>query len=110
MDMARSWYREDRVALNHEAIAQLPAGTIKPPQAGGTNLEIGKYLPLFDAAQFNLAMGSINHMFWSIGQDGEFIRYIHDGVIGANAMTRDFKNAWEIQIAPSAGLATKRSH
>lgn len=94
MNMANDWYRDDRVALNYAAIEQLPAGTIKALKAGETSLEIGNHIPLFDAAQFNLAMGSINHMFWSLGEQGEFIRYVNDDAIGATAMTNGFKAAW----------------
>ena len=100
LEVAESWYEPSRVAINEKAIAELPVGTITPPPAGETNLEIDASSPLSDAAEFAIAMGAINHMFWSIDEQGQFVRYTHNGQVGAVAMSAAFENAWSDPDSP----------
>ena len=94
LEVAQSWYDPNRVALNLGAIDALPVGEITPPPAGETSLEIDTATSFKDAAAFALAMGAINHMFWSHDENGAFVRYEHDGRVGALAMSAAFEAAW----------------
>jgi hypothetical protein len=107
IEVANSWYDASRVAVNSSKIAALPAGEVTPPPAGETNLEIDTQTPLKDAAKFAIAMGSINHMFWSHDANGEFVRYEHNGKIGALAMSSAFEAAWQ---DPQSPIAQARDH
>jgi len=98
LEVAASWMKPDRVALNDAAFAKIEAGSIKAPES--TNLTIAPptgELPvesLTQAIEYSIAMNSINYMFWSLNEDGKFIRYEKDGAVGANAMTKAFSDAW----------------
>lgn len=40
-----------------------------------------------DIIRYFLVLNSINHRFWSHAADGTFLRYAHNGEVGANALT-----------------------
>ena len=110
LKIARDWYTPSRVRVDGHAIAQLPVGTITPPPAGETNLESSLAVPLHEASEFAIAMGAINHRFWSLDEAGRFVRYAHDGQVGAWAMSQAFEKAWAdanspIRCARDRGLA-----
>lgn len=107
LEVADGWYDASRVALNEEAIRTLPVGTIIPPPVGETSLEIDASSPLSDAAEFAIAMGAINHMFWSLDDDNAFVRYGHNGQIGAIAMSAAFEDAW---MDPSSPIRQARDY
>jgi len=102
LQVAQDWCDDRRVAIDHAAIARLPAGEIVAPDHGATNLELMGVASLQSASAFGIAMNSINYMFWSKGADGAFIRYQHHGQIGALAMTAAFQDAWADPASPIA--------
>lgn len=96
LDVCSSWYDSALVEIDQDAISRLPVGEVVPPPIGDTNLErLDNAENLQSAAQFAIAMNSINYMFWSKSESGEFVRYQNNGAIGALAMTDAFKQAWE---------------
>lgn len=99
LHICHTWYDPSLVEVDQTAIARLPVGEVVPPPVGQTNLE-GCAGTLKEAAQFAIAMNSINYMFWSKSDSGEFIRYQNNGAVGALAMTESFKNAWETPNSP----------
>lgn len=108
LKVAEDWYTPSRVRVDEGAIAALPPGTITPPPAGETSLEIDGGVPLEDAAEFAIAMGAINHRFWSLDEKDQFVRYTHEGQVGAMAMSAAFERAWNdpqspIRLARDAG-------
>lgn len=48
-------------------------------------------MELREAVGFLLALNSINYQFWSLGEDGKFVRYQNEGSIGALAMVNGFE-------------------
>ncbi len=98
--VAHDWYDSSLVAVNTAGIKALPAGEVVPPPSGETSLEINKTVDLSDATLFAIAMGSINHMFWSHNEAGEFVRYQNDGQVGALAMSSAFEKAWSNPDSP----------
>lgn len=40
-----------------------------------------------DITRFYLILNSLNHRFWSHNEDGSFVRYSHNGEVGANALS-----------------------
>lgn len=101
IEVAQDWYDSSLVAINRQAIAALPQGTIESIPVednvlGTTPTTPGKYL---DSAEATIALGAINHMFWE-QQNGEFTRYEHEGKIGALAMTAAFEKAWADPNSP----------
>jgi hypothetical protein len=98
IDVARDWYNPARVAINLDAIARLPAGTIEAPGETNFTLPIGER-PLRESVAFCVAVNAINHMFWKV-EDGQFIRYGQNGQIGALAMTDAFQKAWANEASP----------
>lgn len=99
LNVCRTWYNPSLVKVDQNQIQRLPVGEVEPPPLGQTNLE-GCSGTLGEAAQFAIAMNSINYMFWSKSETGEFVRYQNNGAIGALAMTEAFKNAWETPNSP----------
>lgn len=106
LNICKKWYDPSLVEVDQYAIANLPLGEVVPPPVGETNLERPSGdVELKEAAQFAIAMNSINYMFWSKTEDGEFVRYQNNGAIGALAMTDAFKNAW---VDPQSPLSKAR--
>lgn len=107
LSVCNSWYNPSLVKIDQHAIESLPVGEVVPPPVGDTNLEqLETNVDLHAAAQFAVAMNSINYMFWSKTNENEFIRYQHNGAIGALAMTEAFKNAW---MDPSSAITAARN-
>ncbi len=107
LDICSSWYDTALVEIDREAISRLPVGEVVPPPIGDTNLEqLDVGVDLQSAAQFAIAMNSINYMFWSKSESGEFVRYQNNGAIGALAMTAAFKQAWE---DPNSAISAARN-
>lgn len=106
LTVAQNWYDPQRVRICEDRIAALPVGEIVPP-SNGTNLELNTAVPLADACAYAVAMNAINYRFWDKGADGEFIRYGHNGQIGALAMTTAFQAAWN---DPDSPIARARDH
>ena len=107
LDVCVSWYNSTLVEIDRDAIFRLPVGDVVPPPIGDTNLErLDAVVDLQSAAQFAIAMNSINYMFWSKSESGEFVRYQNNGSIGALAMTDAFKQAWE---DPNSAISAARN-
>lgn len=107
LDVCVSWYNSTLVEIDRDAIFRLPVGDVVPPPIGDTNLErLDAVVDLQSAAQFAIAMNSINYMFWSKSESGEFVRYQNNGAIGALAMTDAFKQAWE---DPNSAISAARN-
>lgn len=107
LDVCASWYNCALVEIDRDAISRLPVGDVVPPPIGDTNLErLDAAVGLQSAAQFAIAMNSINYMFWSKSESGEFVRYQNNGAIGALAMTDAFKQAWE---DPNSAISAARN-
>lgn len=95
LSVCNLWYNPSLVKIDQEAIKSLPAGEVVPPPLGDTNLEqLETNVDLHAAAQFAVAMNSINYMFWSKTKEDGFVRYQNNGAVGAVAMTEAFKRAW----------------
>lgn len=95
LDEATAMMAPARVAISHQAIASLPQGTVVSPEVGTASLGGCVHeQPLAAAAEFNIVLNAINHMFWSVSPTGEFIRYEHDGQVGALAMSAAMGKAW----------------
>lgn len=105
LQVCNKWYNSNVVAVNHTAIANLPVGQITPPPVGETNLELCVGT-LQEAAEFAVAMNSINYMFWSKDTNGDFVRYQNNNQIGALAMCEAFKNAWDDPDSPLSKART----
>lgn len=107
LDVCVNWYNSALVKIDREAISRLPVGEVVPPPIGDTNLErLDAAVDLQSAAQFAIAMNSINYMFWSKSDNGEFVRYQNKGAIGALAMTDAFKQAWD---NPNSAISAARN-
>lgn len=96
IDVAKDWYLSGHVYINQEKIVHLESGTITPvPESEnilGSTLS-GSNQKYLSQAEASIVIGSINHMFWEV-VDREFIRYEHQGQVGALAMTGAIERAW----------------
>lgn len=105
LEIANGWMDESLVNLNRSKILDLgDVGSIQPDSLSVEQLR--PTTPLANASAFAIAMNSINYMFWHV-QDGQFIRYQREGVVGALAMTQAFASAWE---DPESPIAQARDH
>lgn len=103
IEVAQSWYAPERVRLvDVDTLSPELLASIQPPPVGDTNLEMAPSNRLPDAAAFAIALNAINHRFWDKAADGAFIRYEHEGKIGALAMTEAFQKAWANPESPIA--------
>lgn len=101
MAVAHDWYEPSRVAINEQAIATLPAGTIVAPEHTSLTIKVSEDpRSLADSMEYSIAHNSINHMFWSLDANGAFQRYQKDGVVGATLMTNLFSAAWHDPDSP----------
>ncbi len=94
-------YHPAFATVNPQKIAQLPC-----PDDIGAMGAILKGTPmagrplLFTA--FLIAMDVLNYQFWDVTEQGEFIRYSHNGKVGALAMQSGFIECWSRHI-PAEG-------
>ncbi len=56
-------------------------------------LKLKQFESLNELIKYALVLNSINYQFWDV-VDGKYIRYTHDGKIGALAMMSSFENFW----------------
>lgn len=102
IEVAQDWYASGHVRIDEGKIQQLKSGVINPiPQEENI---MGSTIPgppeqYLSQAEASIVIGSINHMFWDV-KDGEFIRYGHNGQIGALAMTSALEGAWNTPGSP----------
>lgn len=91
--VAAADYNENLVRVNAAAIAELA----KPAGLQGMGATLGSsplatvprcFVPYF------VAMNVLNYMFWDVDSEGKFIRYGHNGKVGALAMQDAFQAAW----------------
>lgn len=102
LEVASLWYQPKLVSINYDAINQLPAGTIIPPQENNLTLKVSDDpQSLTNSIKYSIAMNSINYMFWRLDEAGEFKRYEDNGKVGAVLMTDLFNKAWN---DPSSAL------
>lgn len=97
---AQRWYDPSWVKVNEPAIADLAPHTIVPPPAGamGEPLITGPHFE--DVVEQSLVRNAINHMFWHLDPDGTFVRYEHNDLVGAQAMSSAFLAAWNNPGSP----------
>lgn len=93
LNVAEGWYDPALVKINESAIGDL--SDIRVENSMWENPDID----FLDNAMFTLALNTINHMFWD-KVDGQFVRYEHDGKVGAVAMTSCFEKAWKDPQSP----------
>lgn len=97
IEVAQNWYKLGHVQIDAGKIEQLPRGTILPiPEEEnilGSTI-VGSPSAYLSNAEAAIVIGAINHMFWDI-ENGEFIRYEHEGKVGSLAMTQAVEKAWE---------------
>jgi hypothetical protein len=99
--VAQGMLDPQRVGINQAAIEQLPLGEITAPQPGQISLaQPAVNRSLDEAAQFHIALNAINHLFWSVDGEGAFVRYTHEGHVGALAMSAAFQKAWSDPQSP----------
>lgn len=99
LTVAETWYLPHLVSINHDVIQALPPHEIEPPAIhpiGGQS----KQFSLADETEFAIAMGAINHMFWSLGDQGQLVRYQHMDRVGALGMSFAFEQAWNDRASP----------
>ena len=102
IQVAHDWYQMGHARIDEKKIEELPAGTITP-MAEEENIMgstiVGSPKTYLSNAEASIVIGAINHMFWDV-KDGEFIRYQHEGKVGALAMTQAVEKAWSEQNSP----------
>lgn len=104
LDVANDWYDSNRVAVNMGAIAALDLPAI--PVGSDVTMAAGKMgMNLVENTALSLALNSINYQFWDLGSQGEFIRYAHEGIVGALGMRQAFERAWS---DPDSALSQAR--
>jgi len=91
-------YRPFIASVNDAVIASLPRP--KDLQRMGSTLEgtvlhgrIEAYVPYF------IVMNVLNYQFWDIDAEGSFVRYSHNGAVGAMAMQAAMRQLWETALA-----------
>lgn len=97
--IAQEWYDPNRVAVNEAAIAALNLPPIKTGSefsmaAGKVGMEWQNNVAL------SLALNSINYQFWDLDEQGSFIRYEFEGIVGAMGMRTAFERAWADPDSP----------
>ena len=96
--VAKDWYDASRVGINEEAIAKLDLPAPKVGEEGG--MAIGAFSKGWrDESMLALALNSINHQFWDL-DDGRFVRYDFEGIVGAMGMREAFERAWNDPQSP----------
>ena len=97
--IAHDWYDDERVAVDMNAIAALDLPAI--PVGADATMAAGKLgMEWAESAQLSVALNSINYQFWDLGEQGQFIRYDHEGVVGALGMRQAFERAWADPDSP----------
>lgn len=95
--VAAADYAPALVAVDLEAIAKLdrPEGleSLGPSLADEMGREPGLFVPYF------IVMDVLNYRFFSHDEQGKFVRYEHNGNVGALAMQSAFLNAWRMELA-----------
>lgn len=99
MEVAHAWYDPSIARIDDAAIASLDLGHI---QVGAeTGMAAGKFgMDWSENIALSLALNSINYQFWDLGENGEFLRYAFEGVVGAQGMRNAFERAWNDPESP----------
>lgn len=97
--VASDWYDAGRVAVDTKALAALELPPLQEEAA--PTLEAGKVgMDLSDHAELCIALNSINYQFWDLDEKGQFVRYQHEGIVGALGMEQAFERAWDDPQSP----------
>lgn len=92
LKIAEQDYDPSFVRINYAVIDAMDRSQIDG--GGGANLTEGtSNMSLSEAISYAIALNSINYRFWDL-QDGQMLRYQHEGKVGALAMTSAFERAW----------------
>lgn len=78
------WYRPDLVRYVPEALPTSVLAALASEQSS-QEVPLGLIGPT-SIVQYYLILNSINHQFWSLDEQGQMVRYIHDGNVGALAL------------------------
>ena len=96
--IAQDWYEPSRVALNTAAIDALDLPVIEV--GAEDSMAAGKMdFSLDETIALSVALNSINYQFWDL-QNGAFIRYDFEGIVGAMGMRTAFERAWNDPESP----------
>lgn len=99
MEVAARWYNPSIARVDTQAIAQLHLPPIK------VGLEPGMVhgqmeFNLTDSIELSLALNAINYQFWNLSDQGQFLRYDFEGIVGAQGMCTAFERAWADPESP----------
>ena len=89
VDAAPQW-----VQMGLAAVDILPAGTIVSDHRLGPLPVPTSMHTLEGVLPYVVALSAINHRFWTLDQNGGFVRYTLAGHVGANAMFQAFQRHW----------------
>lgn len=99
IEVANAWYDPSIARIDEQAIRDLDLGHI---QVGAeTGMAAGKFgMDWSENIALSLALNSINYQFWDLGEQGQFLRYDFEGVVGAQGMRNAFERAWNDPESP----------
>ena len=100
LQVATNWHDPSLVTIHQHAIEYLPKNTITKPFVAHSGDNNHFQSSMVEAFELAIVLGSINYMFWSHNEQGEFVRYQHHGLVGALAMFFCMEQAWNNPQSP----------
>ena len=105
MQIAQTWYDPNLVNINDDVISGLDFPDLRIGADAGMNLGRMDF-DLHENLEFAIAINSINYQFWDLGDQGDFLRYDFEGIVGAAGMRMAFIRAWN---DPESALSSARN-